>query len=283
MRSYRNALESMRKAPIEPVLEAPKPTSTGFMPRVAGMEAPQQSSLPVDPSFVAQRTFQSINQAKGRYQDRLAKIRAQEAEASTKKPTGGGLLSRPRQTEEETPEQASYNPLDVMQSDNSTPATPRGRGNVQASRGAPNSLLDIIDRTESGGDYDALFGFSNRSGPFSNIRVTDMTIDQVVEFSRPSGAYGQWVKGQVGRVATPMGRYQIVGTTLRNAVDEMGLDRNTRFTPEVQDQIASHLARRRLQSASTMEGKMRALRAEWEGFKHVSDAQLMEAIRGFEI
>lgn len=41
---------------------------------------------------------------------------------------------------------------------------------------------------ESGGDYNALFGFSNRDGgKFSNVRLTDMTLDQALNFASPSG------------------------------------------------------------------------------------------------
>lgn len=91
---------------------------------------------------------------------------------------------------------------------------------------------------ESGGDYDALFGYSNRpGGQFQNYKLTDMTVDDAIRFSDPGGAYGQWVKGQVGRVATPMGAYQVVGTTLRGAKEGLGLTGEERMTPEVQDAI----------------------------------------------
>lgn len=91
---------------------------------------------------------------------------------------------------------------------------------------------------ESGGDYNALFGYSQRpGGQFAGVNLTDMTVDQALQFASPSGPYGQWVKGQVGRVATPMGAYQVVGSTLRAAKDGLGLTGSERMTPEVQDQI----------------------------------------------
>jgi len=91
---------------------------------------------------------------------------------------------------------------------------------------------------ESGGDYNALFGYSNRpGGQFADVNLTDMTVDQALQFSDPSGPYGQWVKGKVGRVATPMGAYQVVGSTLRAAKRGLGLTGNERMTPELQDQI----------------------------------------------
>lgn len=91
---------------------------------------------------------------------------------------------------------------------------------------------------ESGGDYDALFGFSNRpGGQFSNVKLTSMTVDQAIAFSSPEGPYGSWVKGQVGRIATPMGAYQVVGSTLKAAKEGLGLTGQEVMTPELQDKI----------------------------------------------
>jgi hypothetical protein len=73
-----------------------------------------------------------------------------------------------------------------------------------------------------------------------------------------------------------------VGTTLRGASKEMGLSPDTKFTPQTQDAIASHLAQRRLSSAKSPAAKRAALRAEWEGFKNVGDDELDAAIARFE-
>ncbi|RWR35004.1 hypothetical protein D2T29_00565 [Sinirhodobacter populi] len=91
---------------------------------------------------------------------------------------------------------------------------------------------------ESGGDFNALYGFSNRAGgPFANVRLTDMTIDQAIEFSAPSGPYARWVKGRIGRTATPMGAYQIVGTTLRDAKRKLGLTGDELFDEAMQERL----------------------------------------------
>lgn len=101
-----------------------------------------------------------------------------------------------------------------------------------------NYLKANVFPGESGGDYNALFGYANRpGGQFSNVRLTDMTVDQALQFADPSGPYGQSVKGQIGRVATPMGAYQVVGTTLRAAKEGLGLTGNEVMTPELQDAI----------------------------------------------
>jgi hypothetical protein len=106
----------------------------------------------------------------------------------------------------------------------------------------PEQLKGMVFPGESGGDYDALFGFSNRAGgQFAGVRPTQMTINQVLAFTDPSGPYGQWVKGQVGRVATPVGGFQVVGSTLRDTVKRMGLTGDEMFSPAVQDAIGMNI------------------------------------------
>lgn len=91
---------------------------------------------------------------------------------------------------------------------------------------------------ESGGDYNALFGFSNRpGGRFAGTNLTDMSVDDAIAFSHPGGPYAQWVKSQIGRVATPMGGFQIVGDTLKQAKKWAGLTGNEKMTPEIQDKL----------------------------------------------
>lgn len=91
---------------------------------------------------------------------------------------------------------------------------------------------------ESGGDYNALFGYANRQGPFQGTRLTDMTLNEALQFADPAGPYASTVRGQIGRTATPMGAYQIVGTTLRDAMKGLGLTGNERFDEGMQDRIA---------------------------------------------
>ena len=108
---------------------------------------------------------------------------------------------------------------------------------------------------ESGGDYDALYGFSNRpGGAFSNVKLTGMTVDQAIQFANPRGPYAQYVKGKIGRVATPMGGFQIVGDTLKQAKKWAGLSGNEQMTPEIQDRLGQAI----LANQGT---------GAWEGYK----------------
>lgn len=159
-----------------------------------------------------------------------------------------------------------------------------GRATGGTAKGWDGTLLGVIDRTEGGADYDTLFGHSQNGGRFDGVKVSEMTLAELEEFQNPSGAYGQWVgaNNPKGAVATPAGRFQIVGTTLRGAAGELGLTPDTKFTPKVQVQIAEHLAGKRLAGASSPAAKRAQLRAEWDGFNSVSDADLDKAIAGFE-
>ncbi|WP_245424509.1 hypothetical protein [Rhizobium sophoriradicis] len=142
----------------------------------------------------------------------------------------------------------------------------------------PPSFLAAVDRTEGAGDYDTLFGHAQKDGPFAGTSVSSMPIRDVIAFTDPSGPYAQYVKGKVGRVATPVGKYQTVGTTLRSAVNDLGLDPNSPYDRATQDRVASYLARQRIASADTLPGKIQALRAEWQGFKNVPDAEMAQIV-----
>ncbi|MEI1249263.1 hypothetical protein [Rhizobium aouanii] len=142
----------------------------------------------------------------------------------------------------------------------------------------PSSFLAAVDRTEGAGDYDTLFGHAQKDGPFAGTSVSSMPIRDVLAFTDPSGPYAQYVKGKVGRVATPVGKYQTVGTTLRSAVGALGLDPNAPYDRATQDRVASYLARNRIASADTLPGKISALRSEWEGFKNVPDSEMAQIV-----
>jgi hypothetical protein len=115
---------------------------------------------------------------------------------------------------------------------------------------APAGWTDPVRRgilaTESGGDFDALFGFSNRpGGKWSNIKPSKMTVDQWLEFQRPEGPYGQWVAAnrpdKENGVSTPMGGYQIVGDTLAMLKRDLNLRGDEVMTPEFQEYLAQQI------------------------------------------
>lgn len=153
--------------------------------------------------------------------------------------------------------------------------------------GEPRSqggLAGLLDRTEGGGDYNTLFRYSNRDGgAFAGTKLTDMTLGDVYKFTDPSGDYGQWVKAHNGGVvATPVGKNQFVGSTLRTVAKGMGLPDDTPFNADTQDAMFNYHARNTLAGASTMDGKRAALRGQWVGLKNIPDSELDNAILQFE-
>ncbi len=85
------------------------------------------------------------------------------------------------------------------------------------------------------GNYKETFGTS----------LTDKTIGEIMELQRDPGksvmSDSDWVSS--GKLHA-VGRYQFIGDTFRDEVNRMGISKDTKFTPEVQDQIfLSHLKR----------------------------------------
>lgn len=142
-------------------------------------------------------------------------------------------------------------------------------------------LQALADRTEGGADYNTLFGFANQKGKaFEGVNISTMTIGDLLKFSAKSGRYGQHVKANNnGVLATPMGRYQFVGTTLGAVAKDMGLSADTVFSPEVQDKMFVFHARQVLAGGNTAAEKRNRLRKTWVGFNNVSDEELDSAIR----
>lgn len=117
------------------------------------------------------------------------------------------------------------------------PIAPDAPENWQAIRGG-------IFAGESGGDYNALFSYANRDGgPFANVKLTEMSVDDAIAFSNPRGEYAAWVRGKVGRTATPMGAYQIVGTTLREAKKALGLRGDELMDEAMQERLGQFIYR----------------------------------------
>ena len=132
--------------------------------------------------------------------------------------------------------------------------------------------------------YDTLFGnFETKDTPFKGFSVSNQTVGQLIDFSKPSGEYGKYVKPRLptttaaykkGLTSTPMGKYQIVGSTLRDLVKRMNLPKDTVFNKATQDSMFLFLAKENIAKGKTMSQKRNNLRSIWEGFKKVDDKTL---------
>lgn len=156
----------------------------------------------------------------------------------------------------------------------SSSSSSRSRGSSPA-----GSLEAMIDHTEGAGAYDTLYGHSQKSGAFAGTDITKMTIGELKQFASRSGPYGTWMQGQVGRLATPMGRYQFVGQTMGRVAEQMGLSDDTLFSASTQDTMYEFHKKNVLKRGNNPQEKVAALRREWEGLKNVPTADLVAYVR----
>lgn len=116
-----------------------------------------------------------------------------------------------------------------------------------------NRALNIIAKFESSGNYQAVnqggtdggltpLGYSGditQSPLWGGRRLTDMTLSEIYGFQDRKGLSGADFEAQGGLHA--VGRYQFIGSTLRWVADQMGIPLDTKFTPQIQDQMAAWL------------------------------------------
>ena len=124
--------------------------------------------------------------------------------------------------------------------------------------GVEKTGLDAIGRTESDsrGGYNAVNQGGNRggrgipqgafSGPYRELSGRDLTslsIGEIMDLQakRPGMSNAEWYRQ--GRLHA-VGRYQFIGDTFARVVKGMKLPPDTKFTPEIQDQMAIWLIRR---------------------------------------
>lgn len=190
-------------------------------------------------------------------------------ELKTLNSVGGSILRLDAATAKEWNEglDARYGPEAQEVTVDQTIATDSGQINPAS------NTAQLLDKYEGGGDYDTLFGFSNNGGAFDGVKVSQMTLGELKEFSNVNGKYGQWVKNKIGRVATPMGRFQFVGTTMKQVQKEMGLPDDTVFDEKTQNDMFLYLAQKVMKGKSAA-GKRAALRSTWEGLKYATDSEL---------
>ena len=156
----------------------------------------------------------------------------------------------------------------------------------------PESVIQQTLKIKEAQSYDTLYkNFEIKDTPFKDTKVSTMTLGELYDFSKPSGEYGKYVKPRLdkntyayrqGLTSTPMGKYQIVGTTLRNVAKQMNLPPETVFNKETQDKMFLFLAKQRVARGKTMADKRTQLREEWEGFKYVDDATMDKMIAEIE-
>ncbi|MFJ7441296.1 hypothetical protein ACIQW5_27040 [Methylorubrum thiocyanatum] len=143
-------------------------------------------------------------------------------------------------------------------------STGEGAANPEASK----ALGDAIARAEGTykGGYDTVLGYGKWGTPSKPL--SQMTMDEVYEFGMQMRR-AQFATGQYSRfsdTSSASGRYQIVGSTMRDAMKALGLKGSDLFNPENQDRMMRWIARRQGLGA-------------WEGLKLGRNADQLEKAR----
>lgn len=145
--------------------------------------------------------------------------------------------------------------------------------------GLEGNLLNTIAQAEApASGYDGIFGNNDRTQEFMKLtggrRLTELSVAEVMAL-QPRFVSLNRARGGRANEGGAVGRYQIVTKTLRGLVSEMGLSGSETFSPQLQDQMAIHLLKRRGLD-SFKEGKISAsqfqnnLSMEWAGLPNVS-------------
>ena len=128
---------------------------------------------------------------------------------------------------------------------------------VEAGAGAYKPILDHIARSEgtSGrGDYNASLGYGRFLPGGQEQNLTGKSLNEIL-------ALGNHMRRQPGNPnSSALGRYQIVGQTLRRLMRQLGLNGSEKFDEAMQDRLGAELVRGRGANA-------RGLAQEWASLR----------------
>ena len=153
--------------------------------------------------------------------------------------------------------------------------------------GGYGAILDLIGKRESDsvGGYNAVnqggadgghtaLGYSGdyRKAPFnkSGIALTSMTVGQVMEkqYDDRSMSDAQWK--EAGKLHA-VGRYQIIGSTLKGLVDQGVVSKDDKFDAATQNKLGIALVK-------GTGGDVGRLKSTWIGLQHETDAAVAAAV-----
>jgi len=128
-------------------------------------------------------------------------------------------------------------------------------------------------------NYRTLFGNAEeKKTPFKDVDITTMPMKDIFDLVKKNGKFHRFNLAK-GKDTTAIGKYQMVGNTLRDLKDrgilkDLGIDDDTLFDENTQDKIAVHLAERRVRPKFSIAEARKEMRSEWEGFSKLSDKEL---------
>ena len=128
-------------------------------------------------------------------------------------------------------------------------------------------------------NYRTLFGNAEeKKTPFKDLDITTMPMKDIFNLVKKNGKFHRFNLAK-GKDTTAIGKYQMVGNTLRDLKDRgilesLGIDDDTLFDENTQDKIAVHLAERRVRPKFSISEARKEMRDEWQGFDRLSDKEL---------
>ena len=133
-------------------------------------------------------------------------------------------------------------------------------------------------------NYRTLFGNAEeKKTPFKDLDITTMPMKDIFDLVKKNGKFHRFNLAK-GKDTTAIGKYQMVGNTLRDLKDrgilkDLGIDDDTLFDENTQDKIAVHLAERRVRPKFSIAEARKEMRDEWQGFDRLSDKELDAIIK----
>ena len=111
--------------------------------------------------------------------------------------------------------------------------------------------IHVVEGTDDDGGYDRLLGGQENN---FGVKPTNMTVQEVLDFQsqRGDGTYAGYSQGVnegrnflredgTGQISTPVGKYQVVGSNLKEMIDLGVIDANAKFDEATQEKIGDYL------------------------------------------
>lgn len=123
---------------------------------------------------------------------------------------------------------------------------------------------------------------------FKDVKVSEMTIKEVLNFTKLNGEYGNAVQEQRGGrakdFATPVGKYQLTGTLIREIIRDSDLfteeDLSTlKFDTETQDKMFDWKVNDLTKNKTTSKEILAVLKNTWVGLDNAEDYEILSAFK----
>jgi hypothetical protein len=134
-------------------------------------------------------------------------------------------------------------------------------------RATNGGILDLVghaEGTDKGRGYNEVLGYGAYGGKDANLTLMSLKQIQVLQEQIRKNPKNPYNSGAVGR-------YEIVGSTLKGLMKDLNLSGDEKYDEKMQDKLASVLAARR-------GNNLKGLRSEWQGLNKIPDKNINDAM-----